>query len=93
MANLDTLLDQLESAARTGINTYCNASRAAIHRLVPKPDPEPIPTPTNFDQAEALETVWACLERLPDDALTDDDRDNLNTAMAWLNPDLEGVET
>lgn len=44
----------------------------------------PLPTPTGFCLEEALETVWAALERLPEGALSDDDRDNLNTAMAWL---------
>lgn len=33
---------------------------------------------------EAIEVVWAALDKLPDDALDDDERDQLNTAMAWL---------
>lgn len=33
---------------------------------------------------EAVAVVWAALERLPEGALTDDEQDQLNTAMAWL---------
>lgn len=51
--------------------------------------PTSIPSPTNFDPVESLQTVWAALERLPEDALTDEERDDLNTAMAWISDDLE----
>lgn len=51
--------------------------------------PAVLPAPTNFDSLASLETVWAALERLPEDALSDDERDDLNTAMAWIKEDLE----
>lgn len=48
-----------------------------------------IPSPTWGDPAESMETVWAALERLPEDALTETERDDLNTAMAWIAEGLD----
>ncbi len=42
-----------------------------------------IPTPTGWDIYESEATVRAALELVWDD-LTDDERDDVNTAMAWL---------
>jgi hypothetical protein len=43
-----------------------------------------IPTPTNFDLGEALATVWAALDCLPEGALSDAEYGDVCTAMAWL---------
>ena len=47
---------------------------------------------TYDNTASWIDTVWAALEKLPQDALSDDQRDDLNTAMAWLSESL-GVPT
>ena len=48
------------------------------------PAHDPIPSPRGVGRDQAHETVWACLHRLPEGALTETERDDLNTAMASL---------
>lgn len=50
---------------------------------------DPIPTPTGFCLDSSIETVWAAIDRLSDDALTEEERDDLNTAMAWITEAIE----
>lgn len=47
-----------------------------------------IPTPTGFCIDASEETIRAALD-LVWDQLTDDERDNVNTAMAWLKEAAE----
>ena len=49
----------------------------------------PFPPLTSFDTAQSIEVVWAALERLPEGSLTDEERDDLSTAMAWIKEALE----
>lgn len=44
---------------------------------------------TSGDTTQAVAVVWAALDRLD---LSDDDQDQLNTAMAWISEAL-GVDT
>lgn len=41
---------------------------------------------TSFDTAQAVAVVWAALMRIE---LSDDEQDQLNTAMAWIEEALE----
>lgn len=68
----------------TSGNPYSSEVYRTGYRCDVMPEVEPIPAPTNTDTASWLQTLWVALERIPEGALDDDDKDNINTAMAWL---------
>jgi hypothetical protein len=73
--NLDEVLRKLQSlAAERGLTWGKTWTRLTDLPL------------TSWDTSQALEVVWAALERLD---LPEDEQDQLNTAMAWIEEGLD----